>query len=331
MKLQQFGTTNHNVSPIGLGLAALGRPGYINLGHGEDLQHDYEVGAMTLRTHDLLDAAWNAGVRYFDAARSYGRAEQFLASWLVERAIAPADITIGSKWGYTYTADWQVNARKHEVKDHTLPTLQDQLLMSLDLLGKHLDLYQIHSATLESGVLENIGVLQELARIRDTGITIGLSLSGPRQAATLAEALKVKIGGQPLFGAVQATWNVLERSVETQLKIAHEKGLAVIVKEALANGLLTGRNNRPDFSHKMNRLGHIAAEMNTTIDAMALAFAMKQPFVTVVLSGAATMAHLNSNLQALTVAWDEAFDGELAQLREPAGHYWSRRSQLPWN
>ncbi len=47
--------------------------------------------------------------RYFDAARSYGRAEEFLGSWLgglgreqLDRAV------VGSKWGYYYTADWQV-------------------------------------------------------------------------------------------------------------------------------------------------------------------------------------------------------------------------------
>ena len=63
----------------GLGLAALGRPGYINLGHAADLHADYDVAAMEGRAHAVLDAAHAAGVRYFDAARSYGRAEEFLA------------------------------------------------------------------------------------------------------------------------------------------------------------------------------------------------------------------------------------------------------------
>ena len=37
---------------------------------------------------EVLDAAYGAGVRYFDAARSYGRAEQFLGSWLRARGLA---------------------------------------------------------------------------------------------------------------------------------------------------------------------------------------------------------------------------------------------------
>ncbi len=65
-----------------MGLAALGRPAYINLGHAEDLQHHYDRDEMERGAHAVLDAAWAAGMRYFDAARSYGLAEAFLGSWL---------------------------------------------------------------------------------------------------------------------------------------------------------------------------------------------------------------------------------------------------------
>src|SRR5262245_22088215 len=99
-----LGRTELPVTAIGLGLAALGRPGYLNLGHGDDLGSDRSVDALERRAHAVLDAAHDAGVRYFDAARSYGRAEDFLASWLRRRGLAPGEVTVGSKWGYTYTA-----------------------------------------------------------------------------------------------------------------------------------------------------------------------------------------------------------------------------------
>src|SRR5579884_2264173 len=153
----------HATSRIGLGLAALGRPGYINLGHAEDLKHDYDVADMEAHTHAVLDAAWAAGIRYFDAARSYGQAERFLSTWLTSRRIAPAEVTVASKWGYTYTAGWKVEAEKHEVKDHSLTVLQRQFAESKSWLGDYMELYQIHSATLESGVLDNEEVLHELA------------------------------------------------------------------------------------------------------------------------------------------------------------------------
>src|SRR5918912_963181 len=96
---------------LGLGLAALGRPAYITLGHDRDFPEGRSVQAMEAHAHRMLDRAFAAGIRYFDAARSYGRAEQFLRSWIDARGLAPASVVVGSKWGYRYTGDWQVDGR----------------------------------------------------------------------------------------------------------------------------------------------------------------------------------------------------------------------------
>lgn len=331
MTLKQFGNSTLSVTPLGLGLAALGRPGYINLGHAHDLDHRYEVEAMAAHAHTVLDAAWAAGIRYFDAARSYGAAESFLADWLSARQIAPETVAIGSKWGYTYTANWQVEAAQHEVKEHSLATLQRQTAESRALLGDHLDLYQIHSATLDSGVLTNKPVLDELARLREGGLVIGLSLSGPRQAETLYRAMEIFYDGRPLFGSVQATWNLLETSAAPALAAAHAAGMGVIVKEALANGRLTSRNQETDFQPKQALLAEVAAELGTTIDALALAAVLAQPWAGVVLSGAATTEQLLSNVKALEVNWSAETAARLAPLVESPESYWQRRSQLAWN
>ena len=328
MQRRTLGSTNLPVSPIGLGLAALGRPGYINLGHDEDLAQ-YDVEAMERQTHRVLDAAWAAGVRYFDAARSYGLAEAFLGSWLRGRELTEP-FTVGSKWGYTYTADWQVQADTHEVKEHSLEVLTRQWAESREQLGAHLKLYQIHSATLESGVLENTAVLKELEHLKNKGVRLGLSLSGPRQAETLYKALEVTRDGVRLFDAVQATFNLLERSVGDALVEAYGAGLGVIVKEALANGRLTERNDAPEFADGLERLRAQAERLNTTVDALALAFALAQPWADVVLSGAATEAHVRSNVTAAEVVWDEEAERGLEPLRETAEAYWETRGRLPW-
>lgn len=324
MTTRELGRTGLVVSRLGLGLAALGRPGYINLGHAGDLDRDYDVGAMEARTHAVLDAAYAAGVRYFDAARSYGRAEAFLASWLVARQ--PAGVVVGSKWGYTYTAGWRVDAEKHEVKDHTLPVLRRQYAESRALLGEHLNLYQIHSATLESGVLENREVLDELARLRAVGFKIGLSASGPRQAETVKRA--VAMGA---FDCVQATWNLLEPSAGAALAEAHAAGLGVIVKEALANGRLTARNTDPAFAAKRATLEQVAERLGTTLDALALAVVLARPWCDVVLSGAASAEQVRSNAAALTVACDERAADELRELTEEPADYWATRGRMAWN
>lgn len=331
MELVTFGAIGLSVSRLGLGLAALGRPGYINLGHAADLGGAYAVDAMQAQTAQVLDAAWAAGIRYMDAARSYGRAEAFLGHWLRTRNVPPAAVTVGSKWGYTYTAAWQVEADAHEVKEHSLPVLQRQWAETQAELGGYLDLYQIHSATFSSGVLTNAAVLEELARLKETGVRMGLSLSGPDQGEVLAAALDVTVDGVRLFDSVQATWNLLEPSAGTALATAAAAGLGVIVKEALANGRLTARNDAPAFATSLALLQAEAARLDTTVDALALAAVLAQPWAHVVLSGAATVEHLRSNVAALDVAWDETAVARLAALAQSPATYWQTRSNQPWN
>jgi aryl-alcohol dehydrogenase-like predicted oxidoreductase len=318
--MRTLGSTGLHVSPLGLGLAALGRPGYINLGHAADVG-DTDVDAMERHAHQVLDAAYEGGVRYFDAARSYGRAEAFLGSWLARRGLGRDDVTVGSKWGYTYTAEWRVDVDEHEVKDLSIDTLRRQLGETRELLGDRLALYQIHSATLESGVLEDPAVRDELTRLRATGVFVGFTATGPRQAQTIERALEV--GG---FDAVQATWNLHERSAGAALAAAHDAGLGVIVKEALANGRLTAR-----AAGDGGPLVAAARERGTTPDALALAAALAQPWADVVLSGAATVDTLRSNLAALDVTSDAELDERLSTLAEPPDDYWERRAELPWN
>lgn len=136
-----LGSTDLTVSRMGLGLAALGRPGYINLGHASDLTGWTDEASMERLADTVLDAAYAQGVRYFDAARSYGKAEEFLARWLRRRVLGPGDVTVGSKWGYRYTAEWRVDAPVPEVKDLSLGALRRQFAESRELLGANLRLY----------------------------------------------------------------------------------------------------------------------------------------------------------------------------------------------
>lgn len=331
MERRTLGDSTLLVTPIGLGLAALGRPGYINLGHADDLHHQYEPAVMAAQTAALCDAAWAAGIRYFDTARSYGRAEEFLGAWLRARAPDRTSLTVGSKWGYTYTAGWRADATVHEVKEHSLERLCSQWIESQAELGAYLSLYQIHSATLESGVLERPEVLAELARIKAGGVAIGLSVSGPRQAATIGRALQIRVEGQRLFDVVQATWNLLEPSAGSALAEAHAAGVGVIVKEAVANGRLTPRNVAPAFAEQRTLLMREAERLGCSLDALAIAAALAQPWSGVVLSGAATVEQLHSNLAALAVPWDDQAAQTLALLAEPAERYWQTRAALPWN
>ncbi|MDX2932226.1 aldo/keto reductase [Streptomyces ipomoeae] len=323
MPFARLATATTPTCHIGLGLAAIARPGYINLGRDEDLGPNRSVDALRTRTHELLDAAYAQGVRYFDAARSYGRSEEFLADWLKTHPDID-DIVIGSKWGYTYTAGWTTDAEQHEVKDHSVQTYERQRTETTDLLGDRLDLYQIHSVTPDSPALTDKELHAELAEAAAQGITIGFSTSGPAQADAIRAALAVTVDGEPLFRTVQSTYNALETSAAPALAEAHDAGLTVIVKEGMANGRLAG-------PYAPDALKTIAEETGLGCDAVALALVLHQPWAGVVLSGAATTNQLASNLHAAVVDLDETQLTRLAELAEDPQTYWSKRGGLPWH
>ncbi|MFE9624128.1 aldo/keto reductase [Streptomyces sp. NPDC006527] len=323
MPFARLATATTPTCHIGLGLAAVGRPGYINLGRDRDLGEDRSVETLRTRTHDLLDAAYAQGVRYFDVARSYGRSEEFLADWLRTRPDV-ADVVVGSKWGYTYTADWTTDAEKHEVKDHSVETYERQRAETAALLGDRLDLYQIHSVTPDSPALTDKELHARLAEAASQGLTIGFSTSGPDQADAIRAALAVTVDDTPLFRAVQSTYNALETSAGPALAEAHEAGLTVIVKEGMANGRLAE-------PHAPDALKAVAEETGLGCDAVALALILRQPWAGVVLSGAATTTQLGSNLHAAVVDLDEDQLARLAALAEEPHAYWERRGRLPWH
>ncbi len=319
MPMAPLGAGGPLVSRIGLGLAALGRPAYITSGRSADLP-DRSVAGLRAQAFAVLDAAYAAGLRYFDVARSYGRAEDFLGDWLTERA--HQDAVAGSKWGYRYTGDWRLDARQHEVKEHSLAMFSRQLAQTRTRLGRALALYQVHSLTEDSGALDDRDLLAALGRLRDSGVRVGLSTSGPRQDQTLRRALAMRVDRAPLFAAAQVTWNLLEPSVGDAAAEAAEAGLAIIVKEAVANGRLAPGG---DAAAPSSVLSALAASQQVSPDAVALAAALAQPWANVVLSGAVTPGQLTANVAALTVTGVAGLE-----LAEPPDAYWSARSARSW-
>ena len=333
---------------IGLGLAALGRPGYINLQRNAEIgdKESRSVEAMREQSYQVMDAAWASGIRYFDAARSYGKAEEFLEGWLRSRKIAPSEVAVGSKWGYRYTADWRIDTgnEPHEVKDHSAAHFQTQQAETLGLLSEYLNLYQIHSATIESGVLEDAAVLTLLRDFkRNKGIRLGLSLSGVKQAVTLRKALEIPLDpssegsllGARLFDCVQATYNCAEQSVGPALLEARKvkrlpcscvpRRTRVVQVSAPAAGTddnLTHEqagvdviikeamaNGRLLKGAKAARIQACADRLGVSPDALCLAAVMVQEFRPMVLSGAATPQQVQSNAAALALA-DKVLSGE---------------------
>jgi aryl-alcohol dehydrogenase-like predicted oxidoreductase len=315
-------------SRLGLGLAAVARPAYLTSGRAADLGTDRGVPELRARTWAVLDAAYSAGVRYLDVARSYGKGEEFLAGWLGAHPEVD-DVEIGSKWGYRYVGGWRLNAEVHEVKDHSLAAYTEQLRQTRELLGDRMNVYHVHSATLDSGALDNPELHRAMAELRDAGVRVGVSTSGPAQAEAVRRALEVTVAGAPLFTSIQSSWNVLETSVAPALAEAHAAGARVIVKEAVANGRLAPGG--VDGSAGATRAAQLADRLGIPVDQLAIAAALAQPWAWRVLSGAVSPEQLASNAAAESVRLSEEVLAELATLAESPAGYWAVRGARHWS
>lgn len=311
---------------MGIGLAAVARPAYITGGRERDLGERRGVADLERRTWAVLDAAVALGIDYVDVARSYGRAEQFLASWLAARP--GVRVEVGSKWGYRYVGEWRLDAPTHEVKDHSLAAFRRQRDETFALLGGRLAVYHVHSATLDTGVLEDAELHRELAGLRESGVAVGVSTSGADQVSAVRRALAVTVDGVPLFTSVQATWNVLETAVGPALAEAAAAGARVLVKEPVANGRLAPGS--PDDSDGARLVRQLADLLGVGVDALAIAAALDQPWAGRVLSGAVTPEQVASNAAGLDVELTDEVREALRGVAEEPGAYWAARSRRPW-
>lgn len=330
---------------MGLGMAALGRPGYINLNRGaifDTIQGENDVQGRTVdimqnQANNVMDCllkeASKRGMKpWFDCARSYGLSEKFVGNFLRNNNIKPDEVYVSSKWGYTYVADWKVTLEgesPHEIKDHSTENFLKQIEETIDEIGEYVDLYQVHSATFKSGVLSDSLLHEKLFDCKQKrGWAIGLSVSGPDQDEILREAMKIKSSdGKRLFDSVQCTFNMLEQRPSPALLEAHEEGMDIIIKEGVANGRVFGSEKIRNFS---DTTGY-------PVDQLALACILAQPFHPRVLSGAVTSEQLISNLNAINISekLKEGEHGMMGKMMKEAAisseQYWKDRSNLSWN
>jgi len=312
---------------IGFGTAAIGRPQYINIRAASTLPFTLDV--FRKKGLELLEVAYQEGVRYFDTAPGYGVAEEMLIHWANQKK--DPSIEIATKWGYTYTANFDPLAKQHEVKEHSLAKLDEQWEQSRKLLP-YLSTYQIHSATLETQVLENRRILARLAELKQQhSLHIGLTTTGANQIEVLQKALEVQVHGNPLFDAFQVTYNIFDQSLANVSEDLFRQNKRIIVKEALANGRVFPNDDYPHYSSSYTFLQQLASKYQVGIDAIALRFCLQtvRPFT--VLSGANNSDHLLSNLEVNKFMLSEGEIKKLQQMAIPPEAYWTERKRLAWN
>jgi len=312
---------------LGLGTAALGRPQYINVRQNNNIKHDLE----TFRKHSfqVLEDAYNSGIRYFDTAPGYGLAEGLVLEWLKTKN--DKTIEIATKWGYTYTANFDTNATIHEVKEHSLAKLNEQWGYS-KLLLPYLKVYQIHSATIETGVLENTEVLAKLAFLKKTHhLKIGITTTGTNQVEVLKKALEILVDGEPIFDLFQVTYNFLDQSLKEMLAELISQNKSIVVKEAMANGRIFRNERYPNYNEIYSILDNLSKKHKVGIDAISLKYCEQTITNSIVLSGASNTKQLKENLKMNSFSLSIDDIEILNSFKTAPESYWIERKKLQWN
>jgi aryl-alcohol dehydrogenase-like predicted oxidoreductase len=188
-------------------------------GQGETLEQALE----------LMDAAWEAGITWFDTADAYGggRSETYVGEWI--RTRKPDGLRITTK---TFNP-----MAEGEDRGLAPARVRRQIDTSLQRLGvEHVDLYLSHAWDPEVPAAELAGVFEELVavgKIRAYGLS---NVDGSQ----LRDAL-----GVGNFSAVQDSYSLLDREVEEEvLPLCSEHGIWFQVHSPLMGGWLTGKYRR---------------------------------------------------------------------------------------
>ncbi len=312
---------------IGLGTAAIGRPQYINI--KKKKSEKFDLLKFKERGYHILDVAYNQGIRYFDTAPGYGIAEQIMIEWLKTKK--DKSINVATKWGYSYVANFDPKAVIHEIKDHSLPNLVKQWKKSIELFP-FLTTYQIHSATLGTGVLDNEKLLNKLGELKQQyQIKIGITTSGNNQVEVLKKAIDISVNNTQIFETFQVTYNMLDQSLDLVANDIIKEGKRIIIKEALANGRVFRNKNYSSYNDLYNLLEILAKKYNVGVDAIALRFCIDtiNPFM--VLSGASEEFQVLENLKAHQIVLEQEDIILLKSFKTDPNAYWNERKRLNWN
>ncbi|HEY7422578.1 MAG TPA: aldo/keto reductase [Gaiellaceae bacterium] len=199
----------------------------------------FEQGETLEQALELMDAAWEAGITWFDTADAYGggRSETYIGEWI--RSRRPEGLRITTK---TFNAMEEGGDRGLAPK-----RVRRQIETSLQRLGvERVDLYLAHAWDPDVPAAELAGVFEELVAMGKIG-AYGLSNVDGTQ---LRQAL-----GVGAFAAVQDSYSLLDREVEDEvLPLCAERGLWFQVHSPLMGGWLTGKYRRDAAAPEGSRM-----------------------------------------------------------------------------
>lgn len=277
----------------------------------------------------VVAAALDAGINFFDTAEGYGsgKSERALGRALRATGRPRNDYVIASKVLPSNLAPADVRAAAER---------------SIEALGTHIDLYQIHWPNWDVPIEATLKALEELKREGKIKM-IGVSNFGTRD---LGDAMAHKI---PIV-TNQLPYSLLMRQIETAgiVESCQQHNCGILCYSPLSQGLLTGKYARPEdcpdglsrsrffkpgrsplcrhqdegceeeLFQAIAKIKEIAAEVKgATMATVSLAWALAQPGVTAVVVGASKPEQITRNTQAASLKLSGDVLERLSEASEP--------------
>lgn len=298
MKYRSVGKSGLKVSEIALGSWMTALAG----------SKEQEVAEETVRL------AYENGVNFFDCADAYsgGEAERFLGRIL--RDYPRSSYVVSSKVFFPMgpgANEWGLS-RKH---------ITENIDRSLKNLGlDYIDLYYCHRFDVTTPMEETLRTLSDLVT---QGKILYYGVSEEWGAARLekAQAIIREYHLHPMT-SLQPQYNMVDRYIEHEIvDVCQEYGIGITPFSPLAQGLLTGKYKKgqpyPEGSRathqadkqvnhlltdenldKVEKISKIAEDLGTNMSVLALAWILKKPMISSVITGASKASQLANNIAA---------------------------------
>lgn len=293
MRQRKFGRTGLTVSEIGMGTWELGGREWGDIGEKEAV--------------DLLRYAFEKGVTFYDTADQYGggRAERLLREAF---SALGSRVIIATKLGYELDSDgWMSQGGTVPAFNASRDYIRQAVEGSLTRLKKDaIDIYQFHAPPPTETWDEAFGAMDELkteGKIRFYGLCLG------------NEAQALKAIAETNISSLMLTYNILNQGMATLvMKTAAEKGIAVVARQPLSSGLLSGQLNadtvfaendyrktwpREKFLTNLERVEEIKSivgDKARSLPQAALKFILAHPAVCSVIPGMMTPAQVDDGV-----------------------------------
>ncbi len=296
MNKRTLGRTGIEVSEISFGGVEIGRPYGIGVESEADMPSENDAV-------ELLYAALDKGVNFFDTANAYGKSESIIGSAFAgcrdKAVICTKCLALVDDDGRMMPAGEIINA------------VNGSFEQSLrNLRTDYLDVYMVHSANME--VLENEEVREVFTRLKQKGAarSIGVSVYTPEETTKAIES--------GIWDVIQLPIHLMDQRTSEAFALAREHGFAIVARSVLFKGILTdrGRDLHPALSavnEHRNKYNEMLEETGWTLSDLAVKFALSFAEMSSVLVGIDRMEYLE---KAVEVADGNYLnDSQMAKLK----------------